>query len=189
MSIWWSYQDTGSLNHFAALSLSITYLTSMIVLQRKRRKYDMVMPHLGSVATGIFSDHRIRFMLHSQIPTGGHPFLESVHGGLIVKMCKLDNRCDMWHTWQTDDAIPHLTVKCPPCHICPLWTIISSLFSLIIRFWLISKQWVCLPTQTFSYASVLHTSDWGKYFLFYSIYRADVVRLRVLIGHLFISLP
>ena len=88
-------KDTGSLNHFAALSLSITYLTSMIVLQRKRRKYDMVMPHLGSVATGIFSDHRIRFMLHSQIPTGGHPFLESVHGGLIVKMCKLDNRCDM----------------------------------------------------------------------------------------------
>jgi len=60
-------KDTGSLNHFAALSLSITYLTSMIVLQRKRRKYDMVMPHLGSVATGIFSDHRIRFMLHSQI--------------------------------------------------------------------------------------------------------------------------
>jgi len=35
------------------------------------------------------------------------------------------------------------------CWICPLWTIISSLFSLIIIFWLISKQWVCLPAQTF----------------------------------------
>ena len=41
---------------------------------------------------------------------------------------------------------------CPPsagqkCWICPLW-IVSSLLSLI-RFWLINKQWVCLPAQTF----------------------------------------
>ena len=35
------------------------------------------------------------------------------------------------------------------CWICPLWTIISSLLSLIIRSWLISKRWVCLPAQTF----------------------------------------
>jgi len=35
------------------------------------------------------------------------------------------------------------------CWICPLWTIISSLLSLIISFWLISKRWVCLPAETF----------------------------------------
>jgi len=76
-------KDTGSLNHFAALSFYMPYqyciicklvlrvtreIYRNIVLQRKRRVYDMVMSHLGSVATGIFSDHRIRFMLHSQNP-------------------------------------------------------------------------------------------------------------------------
>jgi len=40
------------------------------------------------------------------------------------------------------------TVIAAHCWICPLWTIISSLFSLIIIFWLISKQ-VCLPVQIF----------------------------------------
>jgi len=61
-------------------------------------------------------------------------------------------------------------IRCIWCWTCPLWTIISSLFSLIIvRFWLISKQWVCLPAQTFL-TSVLHTLDWGKHFSYSILY-------------------
>ena len=53
-------------------------------------------------------------------------------------------------------------------------------FSLIISSWLISKQWVCLPAQTFLIPQFCTLQT--EVLLFYSTYHADVVRLCVLIG-------
>ena len=70
--------------------------------------------------------------------------------GLTPIRRSLPSMTDPWRAPLKEDLRARLRILITAiCWICPPWTIISSLLSLIIIFWLISKQWVCLPAQTF----------------------------------------